>query len=331
MSAAGYQAMCLGNHEFDFGQDNLDRQRRARPTFPFLGANVAQGRRPAARRALTNAAGRDRSTAVTTVLECAGRRIGVFGIATHGDRLTSVNPALPCPTSSFADEIAAAEEQIAALSAQGVDAIVALCHLGDGPVPCKAVDLAAGLSADAAAKLAAIVDGHSHTVENEEVNGVLVVQTGCNGANLGKLTLAFDEDGTVSASEELLDAAACAAIASASTDVAADLEAVTADLNVLMGEVLFSNPTTLWAGWLCGDRDRRPHAHGRDQLRRRRDRRAAPGCPDLAAGDRGRREHTRGGARERRRHPLRPAARRGEPGPSGHGVPVLQHLSCSRR
>lgn len=245
MSAAGYQAMCLGNHEFDFGQDNLIANAGA-ATFPFLGANVLKDGAPLLA-GVTNAAG-ETLDGCSTVLECAGRRIGVFGIATTATA-TSVNPAFVSDL-EFADEIAAAEEQIAALSAQGVDAIVALCHLGDGPVPCKAVDLAAGLSADAAAKLAAIVDGHSHTVENEEVNGVLVVQTGCNGENLGKLTLAFDEDGTVSASEELLDAAACAAIASASTDVAADLEAVTADLNVLMGEVLFSNPTTLWAGWL---------------------------------------------------------------------------------
>ena len=238
MSAAGYQAMCLGNHEFDFGQDNLIANAGA-ATFPFLGANVLKDGAPLLA-GVTNAAG-ETLDGCSTVLECAGRRIGVFGIATTATA-TSVNPAFVSDL-EFADEIAA-------LSAQGVDAIVALCHLGDGPVPCKAVDLAAGLSADAAAKLAAIVDGHSHTVENEEVNGVLVVQTGCNGANLGKLTLAFDEDGAVSASEELLDAAACTAIASASADVAADLEAVTADLNVLMGEVLFSNPTTLWAGWL---------------------------------------------------------------------------------
>lgn len=245
MNAAGYQAMCLGNHEFDFGQENLVANAGA-AEFPFLGANVLKEGAPLLA-GVTNAAGQTLD-GCSTVLECAGRRIGVFGLATTATK-SAVNPAFVADL-EFADEIATAEQQIAALAGQGVDAIVALCHMGDGPVPCKAVDLAAGLSAEAAANLAAIVDGHSHTVENTEVNGVLVVQTGCNGANLGKLTLSFDDDGSVSASEELLDAAACAEIASASADVAADLEAVTADLDVLMGEVLFSNPTTLWAGWI---------------------------------------------------------------------------------
>ena len=245
MNAAGYQAMCLGNHEFDFGQENLVANAGA-AEFPFLGANVLKEGAPLLA-GVTNAAGQTLD-GCSTVLECARRRIGVFGLATTATK-SAVNPAFVADL-EFADEIAAAEQQIAALAGQGVDAIVALCHMGDGPVPCKAVDLAAGLSAEAAANLAAIVDGHSHTVENTEVNGVLVVQTGCNGANLGKLTLSFGDDGSVSASEELLDAAACAEIASASADVTADLEAVTADLNVLMGEVLFSNPTTLWAGWI---------------------------------------------------------------------------------
>ena len=245
MSAAGYQAMCLGNHEFDFGQDNLIANAGA-ATFPFLGANVLKDGAPLLE-GVTNAAG-ETLNGCSTVLECAGRRIGVFGISTTATA-TSANPEFVSDL-EFADEIATAEGQIAALAGQGVDAIVALCHMGDGSVPCKAVDMAAGLSADAAAKLAAIVDGHSHTVENTEVNGVLVVQTGCNGANLGKLTLSFGDDGSVSASEELLDAPACAAIASSSADVTADLDAVTAGIDALMGEVLFSNPTTLWAGWL---------------------------------------------------------------------------------
>ncbi len=245
MNSAGYQAMCLGNHEFDFGQDVLLANAEA-AEFPFLGANVLKDGAPLLE-GVVNAAG-ETLDGCSTVLECAGRRIGLFGIATTGTA-SSVNPAYVSGL-EFADETTVAEEQIAALAEQGVDAIVALCHLGDGAVPCKAVDLAAGLSADAAARLTAIIDGHSHTVENTEVNGVLVVQTGCNLANLGKLTLSFAEDGTVSAVEELLDPAACAALAEPDADVAADLEAAAAEQNALMAEVLFSNPTALWAGWL---------------------------------------------------------------------------------
>ncbi len=39
-NAMGYDAMTLGNHEFNFGSDDLQGASWARPTFPVLGANV---------------------------------------------------------------------------------------------------------------------------------------------------------------------------------------------------------------------------------------------------------------------------------------------------
>ena len=150
----------------------------------------------------------------------------------------------------FEDEVETARRCIADLAAQGVDAIVALCHLGDGPVSCRAVDLAAELEPEEAAMLCAIVDGHSHTVENIEVNGVLVAQTGCNLANVGKLTLAFDADGSVSAIEELLDPETVAQATDPAPEVAEVLAEVSAEQEALMAQMLFDTPTTLWAGWL---------------------------------------------------------------------------------
>ncbi|MBS5478292.1 MAG: 5'-nucleotidase C-terminal domain-containing protein [Coriobacteriia bacterium] len=153
----------------------------------------------------------------------------------------------------FADEVTTAEGQIAELAMQGVDAIVCLAHLGNGPVPCTGLGLAQSLSPDAAFRLTAIIDGHSHTVEDVLVNGVLVVQTGCNLSALGKLTLTFASDGTVSAAEELLDPAAVASQAAPAPDVAADLEAIAATQDEMLSEKLTINPTTLWAGWLDGN------------------------------------------------------------------------------
>ena len=245
MNAAGYDAMCLGNHEFDFGLDNLVANVEA-AEFPVLGANVALGDAPLLD-GVANAQGVT-GNGCNAVLECAGKRIGVFGLTTQATAW-SASP-LAVGEATFADEIEVAELQIAELAGQGVDAIVALCHLGDGPVPCSSHDLAEGLSTDAAEMLTAIIDGHSHTVENEEVNGILIVQTGCNLGAVGMLTLAFAPDGSVQATEELLDPAAVVAQAQADQAVSQDLEAIAAEQDEMLAEQLCVNPTTLWGGWL---------------------------------------------------------------------------------
>ena len=243
MNAAGYDAMCLGNHEFDFGQEVLLTNAEA-AEFPMLSANVVRKDSGDALLSGVGACG----DGATAVLECGGRHIGVFGITTASTS-HSTSPA-NVEGLQFEDEVEAARRCIADLAAQGVDAIVALCHLGDGPVSCRAVDLAAELEPEEAAMLCAIVDGHSHTVENIEVNGVLVAQTGCNLANVGKLTLAFDADGSVFAIEELLDPETVAQAADPAPEVAEVLAEVSAEQEALMAQMLFDTPTTLWAGWL---------------------------------------------------------------------------------
>ena len=243
MNAAGYDAMCLGNHEFDFGQEVLLTNAEA-AEFPMLSANVVRKDSGDALLTGVGACG----DGATAVLECGGRHIGVFGITTASTS-HSTSPA-NVEGLQFEDEVETARRCIADLAAQGVDAIVALCHLGDGPVSCRAVDLAAELEPEEAAMLCAIVDGHSHTVENIEVNGVLVAQTGCNLANVGKLTLAFDADGSVSAIEELLDPEGVAQATDPAPEVAEVLAEVSAEQEALMAQMLFDTPTTLWAGWL---------------------------------------------------------------------------------
>lgn len=51
-----------------------------------------------------------------------------------------------------------------------------------------------------------IIDGHSHSQENEIVNDTLIVQTGSNSEAVGQLELTFDEEG-VKAQETLKTAA----------------------------------------------------------------------------------------------------------------------------
>ena len=242
MNDAGYDAMCLGNHEFDFGPDIL-KTNVAAADFPVLGANVLDiDGKP-----FTEGVGVS-GNGCSIVLESGGRRIGVFGLTTTATKW-SVMPEHVADI-TFADEVATAEAQIADLAAQDVDAIVCLAHIGVGPTPCTSIDIAQQLSPEAASKLTAIIDGHSHTVVNEQVNGIAVVQTGCNLANVGKLVLRFSE-GKVTATEEQYDyqrAIQTASVPDAS--VARDIEQIDAAQSKVLGVEVCPNPSTLWAGWL---------------------------------------------------------------------------------
>ena len=245
MNAAGYDAMCVGNHDFDFGRETLLENAGAME-FPLLGANVLDEEGRLLFASVGASGDGTCNDGATAVLACGGRRIGVFGITTT-ETPTTTSPSNVAGL-TFADEVETAEACIAKLVEQEVDAIVALCHLGNGSAPCHASDLAERLSPESAARLAAIVDGHSHTVENVVANGVLVVQTGCNLANLGRLTLTFGEDGTVSAAEEFINPAAAAELAEAEPAVSDTLSELAERQEALMAEVLFETPTTLWGG-----------------------------------------------------------------------------------
>ena len=186
-----YQAMTLGNHEFDDGPAELSYFLDGL-TVPVISANVDAGAEPL----LAGKFG------ATLVLPVGGEKIGLIGLTTPS---TATN-AKPGPHVHFTDPVAAARAGVASLNAQGVKRIVVLSHLG--------------LSEDE--KLAAAVDGigviiggHSHTllrdgdsralgasprvVTSPAGKPVLIVQDYFAGVYLGVLQVTFDEDGTPTA------------------------------------------------------------------------------------------------------------------------------------
>lgn len=129
MKALGYDAATVGNHDFDYGLDHLDRT-LADATWPVVSSNalLTLGAEPAADRTLLPpAAILDRE-----MIDEAGQphrlRIGVLGLlppqvpvwnrAVLGDRL------------QVRDIAEAAAGHLAALRAEGCDLVVALCHSG---------------------------------------------------------------------------------------------------------------------------------------------------------------------------------------------------------
>lgn len=176
MNVAGYDAMALGNHEFDYGQDIL-AENMALAEFPILSANVYRDGEPLAE--------------ANTIITVGGVEVGIFGLTTNAT-LTSTSPANIAGL-EFKDEIETAKEQVAELEAAGADIIIALAHLGDNEkVPCTSHALAEALEGSG---LDAIVDGHSHTLIDSDVHGIHIAQVGTGGSVVGDLAFTVTDSG----------------------------------------------------------------------------------------------------------------------------------------
>lgn len=181
MNAAGYDAMTLGNHEFDWGLDNL-KQVAGTAKFPLLAANI-----------LDHLDGSLVFEANKIFEMPNGMKVGVFGLATpetktksHPDKVRGIG---------FLQGDAlyeAAQKQVDELKAAGADVIVLLSHLGmaDESAPNRSQDLLEKVTG-----INILIDGHSHTQldKGEKIGDTLVVSTGSYGQNLGVVTLEGDK------------------------------------------------------------------------------------------------------------------------------------------
>lgn len=114
MTSMGYDAMAIGNHEFEYGADILAWQKNRAP-FPVLGANMFYR-------------GTDHPFAQAhTIIERDGVRIGVIGIMGQ-DAATAIIPSFIAPLDVI-DPAEAVRRSVAELRDQ-VDLIVLLTHQG---------------------------------------------------------------------------------------------------------------------------------------------------------------------------------------------------------
>jgi len=184
MTRLGYDAMAVGNHEFDDGPDGL-RGFLDAVVFPVLMANADLSGEPLL-------AGR---LAGSAVIARGGAPVGVIGIAPED----TAELARPGPGVIFSPPVAAVQAEVDRLSAAGIDRIVLLSHSGYG------ADLAI---ARATTGIDVIVGGHSHSLLAGDdpaaagpyptmVGDTAVVQAGALGMYLGALRVVFDEAGRV--------------------------------------------------------------------------------------------------------------------------------------
>jgi len=195
MNEAGYDAMAVGNHEFNNGPEGLVSFVE-QVEFPVLMSNADLTGEPALGEIIQKSA----------VIEKAGERIGLIGVTpVNNDELSS-----PGPNIVFTDPSPAIQAEIDALEEEGVDKIILLSHSG------YQTDLVIAINTEG---LDLIVGGHSNTLLGDMegaagpyptmTNGVPIVTAFAYGKYLGEVELTFDDDGNVtevSGQPVLLDA-----------------------------------------------------------------------------------------------------------------------------
>ena len=175
MNAVGYDFVTLGNHEFDYGAQQL-ADNLVNAKFSILCSDVldADGD-PVA------------EAAVWSEVEESGLKIGFFGLATPETK-TKANPALIKGLTFLSGEALykCAQEDIDWLKGQNVDVIICLTHLGvdKESQPNTSYDLYKNTTG-----IDFIIDGHSHSVMTKGPNGEPIQSTGTALANVGVITI----------------------------------------------------------------------------------------------------------------------------------------------
>ena len=169
MNRMRFDAMVIGNHEFDFGQEALHR-RISEASFPVLGANVKgmEGLQ---------------SHLIKSV---GGIKIAVIGVVTE-DTPLSTSPKNVTGL-EFLSPFSTVEKSVQGLKGK-VDLILVLSHIGFS-VDRKLADEVKGIDV--------IVGGHSHTkvAKPVRIGNTLIVQAWEHGKALGVLDLTI-QDGKI--------------------------------------------------------------------------------------------------------------------------------------
>lgn len=184
MNKMGYDAMTVGNHEFDDGPEVL-RGFMDAVDFPVLMSNADVTREPLLADSLPK----------SVVIERGGEKLGLIGLTPQDtDELAS-----PGDNITFSDPVAAVQGEVDKLTEQGVNKIIVLSHSGYG-VDQRVAAETTGVDI--------IVGGHSNTLLSNTsdrasgpyptmVGDTAIVQAYAYGKFLGELNVTFDDAGNI--------------------------------------------------------------------------------------------------------------------------------------
>lgn len=185
MNTVGYDAMTLGNHEFDYGYDRLLELAQG-ANFPFLTQpSVFRENEPLAH---------------TVMIERGGYKIGIFGLTTPATK--QISTAFDTDFGNPSTLIEYAKKSAKSLRENGADIVICLSHIGNsdnfshdyGSV----MDISEGVLG-----IDVIIDGHSdNNVIHSSSNTPIVLTEGGNSIGVIKF---YEEGGRFTLTTEMLD------------------------------------------------------------------------------------------------------------------------------
>ena len=220
LNALGFQASCIGNHEFDVATEHIRKiilpdasVNYSGARFPYLGVNLDFSPDPNLADLVTPD-GQDASSvrnkiAGSTVLTVAGQKIGVVGAITKELNTLASTGAVVVST----DLVGKVQAAVDALVAQGLNKVILLAHLQDYrnefdlATRLRGVDIivAGGSHAvfakpsDRVRKGDVVAHAYPAVFKSADGEPVYVVNTGSNYRYVGRLMVTFDDAGVVTA------------------------------------------------------------------------------------------------------------------------------------
>jgi len=188
MNKLGYDAMTVGNHEFDDGPEVL-RGFMDAVRFPVLMSNADVTREPALRDVIKK----------SDIITVGGQKIGLIGLTPEDTH----ELASPGKNITFGDPVSAVQKEVDKLSARGVNKIIVLSHSGY-EVDKQVAEQTKGVDV--------IVGGHSNTYLSNSsdraagpyptmIGKTAIVQAYAYGKFLGELSVSFDDAGEIITAE----------------------------------------------------------------------------------------------------------------------------------
>jgi len=193
MRSMGYDAVCIGNHEFDFGPGTLaeiiNSSARGGEIPPILMSNAIFSPEDQSDDGLEKLFSNS-TLKRKLVITKDGIKFGFFSLM----GIVADDNAAYAPPVTFSNQITAGKKLVAELEAEGCDIIICLSHSGvstgkDGEWTGEDVKLAEKVKG-----IDVIISGHTHSKIEKPiiVNGTVIVQAGEYGQNVGKLSLTFN-------------------------------------------------------------------------------------------------------------------------------------------